>query len=64
MRRDGIRGLFARPVDIVLRFRHEEGQSLAETALIITFVAIVCVAALTALGAAIPIGYNGVTGAL
>ena len=64
MRRAGICRLLKRPVDRMLYLRDERGQGLAEYALILTFVAAVCVAALTALGLAIPISYNDVTGQL
>jgi Flp pilus assembly pilin Flp len=43
-------------------FRREEGQTLAEYAMILLFVAVACVAALTLLGAPIRMFYNGFNG--
>jgi len=45
------------------RHGREDGQALAEYALIIAFIAIVCVAAVTALGLAISGGFGSITGA-
>jgi len=42
------------------RFSEEGGQALAEYALLITFIAAVCVLALTALGIAIAAGFGGI----
>lgn len=42
------------------RLSEEEGQALAEYALLITFIAAVCVLALTALGLAISAGIGGI----
>jgi pilus assembly protein Flp/PilA len=44
------------------RFGREGGQALAEYGLILAFIAIVCVAALTALGLAISGGFGSITG--
>jgi len=41
----------------------EDGQALAEYALILTFIMAVCVIAVTALGLAIAGGVGGITGA-
>jgi Flp pilus assembly pilin Flp len=69
MRRAGLRRLIRRPVDLAqglptLCSSSEDGQGLAEYALILTFVAAVCVGALTALGGALPPFFGQVTGAL
>ncbi len=48
---------------ITERFNREDGQALAEYALILAFIAIVCVLALTALGLAISGAFTGITGA-
>lgn len=64
MRRAGIRRLLDRLVDHKLHRCAEDGQGLAEYALIISFVTIACVAALTALGVALPPMFDGVTAAL
>lgn len=46
----------------IKRFDREDGQALAEYGLILAFIAIVCVLALTALGVAISGVFGGVTG--
>jgi pilus assembly protein Flp/PilA len=48
---------------IIKRFDREDGQALAEYGLILAFIAIVCVLALTALGVAVSGVLGGVTGA-
>lgn len=45
-------------------FRGEDGQALAEYALILAFIAIVCVAAVTALGLAVSGALGGVVPSL
>jgi pilus assembly protein Flp/PilA len=49
---------------IIKRFDREDGQALAEYGLILAFIAIVCVLALTALGVAVSGLLGSVTGAL
>ena len=47
---------------IIKRTNREDGQALAEYALIMAFIAIVCVAALTALGIAVSGIFGSVAG--
>lgn len=47
---------------LLRRLEGEEGQALGEFGLILAFVAIVCIAALTALGVAIAGPFGDVTG--
>ena len=49
---------------IIKRFDREDGQALAEYGLILAFIAIVCVLALTALGVAVSGLLGSVSGAL
>lgn len=49
---------------LMARLGRADGQALAEYSLILTFIAIVCVVALTALGLAISGTLSGITGAL
>ncbi len=44
------------------RISTEDGQALAEYALILTFILAVCVIAATALGLAIAVGFGGIMG--
>lgn len=46
------------------RMTDQDGQALAEYSLIIAFIAIVCVVALTALGLAISGAYSSIIGSL
>lgn len=46
---------------IIERMNREDGQALAEYALILAFIAIVCVLAVTALGLAISDAFGGIT---
>jgi len=46
------------------RFEREEGQALAEYGLLLALIAVVCVAALTALGLAVSGTLGSITGAL
>ncbi len=48
----------------VARFDREEGQALAEYGLLLALIAVVCIAALTALGLAISGTLGSVTGSL
>ena len=48
---------------IIKQFDRESGQALAEYALLLAFIAIICVAAVGALGLAISGGFGGITGA-
>lgn len=48
---------------ITERLDREDGQALAEYALLLAFIAIVCVLAVTALGLAISGAFGGITGA-
>ncbi len=48
----------------VTRFEREDGQALAEYGLLLALIAVVCIAALTALGVAISGVLGGVTGSL
>lgn len=50
--------------EFLRRIREDEGQSLAEYALILVFVAIACVLALTSLGTAVSGPLTNVTGTL
>jgi Flp pilus assembly pilin Flp len=51
--------------NLIKRFvREEEGQDLAEYALLLLFIAIACIAAVTALGPIIAGVYNQIAGAL
>lgn len=47
---------------IIKRFDREDGQALAEYSLILAFIAIVCVLALTALGVAVSGVFGSVAG--
>jgi Flp pilus assembly pilin Flp len=49
---------------IIKRFDREDGQALAEYALILAFIAIVCVGAVGLLGVAISAVFPSVTGSL
>ena len=49
---------------IMKRFDREDGQALSEYALILAFIAIICVAAVGALGIAISAVFPSVTGSL
>jgi Flp pilus assembly pilin Flp len=49
---------------IIKRFDREDGQALAEYALILAFIAIICVAAVGLLGIAISAVFPSVTGSL
>jgi pilus assembly protein Flp/PilA len=48
---------------IVARFDREDGQALAEYGLLLALIAVVCIAALTALGLAISGTLGSITGA-
>jgi len=48
----------------VARFDREEGQALAEYGLLLALIAVVCIAALTALGLAVSGTLGSVTGSL
>jgi pilus assembly protein Flp/PilA len=48
---------------IVARFDREDGQALAEYGLLLALIAVVCIAALTALGLAISGALGSITGA-
>jgi Flp pilus assembly pilin Flp len=48
----------------LMRLRTEEGQALGEFSLILAFVALVCVVALTAIGAAVVIPFEDFAGGL
>lgn len=48
----------------VSRFEREEGQALAEYGLLLALIAVVCLAALTALGLAVSGTLGSITGAL
>lgn len=48
----------------VARFDREEGQALAEYGLLLALIAVVCIAALTALGLAVSGTLDSVTGSL
>ena len=48
---------------IVARFDREDGQALAEYGLLLALIAVVCIAALTALGLAISGTFGSITGA-
>jgi Flp pilus assembly pilin Flp len=47
---------------LITRMTNESGQALAEYSLVIAFIAIVCVVAVTAIGLAISGGFGSVTG--
>lgn len=70
MRRTGLRRFIRRPTGSGFRAPQaglrtgESGQGLAEYAIILTLVAMVCVAALTLLGQTLPPFYQQVAGAL
>ena len=49
---------------IVARFDREDGQALAEYGLLLALIAVVCIAALTALGLAISGTLGSITGSL
>ncbi len=49
-------------IRMMIRMKDERGQALAEYALILAFIAIVCVAALTVLGLAISAGFGSIMG--
>lgn len=49
---------------IALKHRDEEGQGLAEYGLILALIAVVCIAALQALGGGISATLGSITGAL
>ena len=48
----------------VARFEREDGQALAEYGLLLALIAVVCIAALTALGLAISGTLGSITGSL
>jgi len=49
---------------LMCRFEREKGQALAEYGLILALIAVVCIAALTALGLAISGTLGSITGSL
>ncbi len=51
-------------VSFVTRFEREDGQALAEYGLLLALIAVVCIAALTALGFAISGTLGSITGSL
>ncbi len=51
-------------VSLVARFEREDGQALAEYGLLLALIAVVCIAALTALGLAISGTLGSITGSL
>jgi pilus assembly protein Flp/PilA len=48
----------------VARFEREDGQALAEYGLLLALIAVVCIAALTALGLAVSGTLSSITGSL
>jgi pilus assembly protein Flp/PilA len=49
--------------ELIARFGREDGQALAEYGLLLALIAVVCIAALTALGLAISGTLGSITGA-
>jgi pilus assembly protein Flp/PilA len=49
---------------VMAKFEREEGQALAEYGLLLALIAVVCIAALTALGLAVSGTLGSVTGSL
>jgi Flp pilus assembly pilin Flp len=54
----------SRKIDRIPSFRRDDGQALVEYGLIITLVALICVAALTTIGTIVQGWLNQITGAL